>query len=647
MKSARNRLLIFFAVTLLLCLGIIVRLFFVHIVWGPELTKMAENQHNRLIIIPAKRGRILDANGDILALSFNIYSLWIEKSEINDFNQLCSDIKKVYDEFDVEKAKQLYDDSDERFIEIASELNRTNRDIVMSLKKRGLSAIANNKRYYPLSNLASHTVGIINADGLGITGIESSYNQYLKGTDGRYYLTTDVKGRQLAYGVEDRIEPVNGEDVQVTLINNIQYYVEEVLEEAYLEHRALMANAVVMNVNDGSIVAMASKPDFDLNHPRDIERYITKQDWDKLDIQSKTDFYFSKLWNNKIVSNTYEPGSVLKDIVAAIGIEEQVINFGSTFHCTGSKQVANYLLKCVSYPKGHGTQDLKTAFANSCNMSFIEIGRRIGTEKMYEYFRHLGLLTSAGIDLPAESSSIIVPEDKVGEVELATLSYGHGINITMLQLAKAVAATVNGGYNVTPHIFMSRTNEKGNVVSFSPPERERIFSEATSQAMREMLEFATTKGGGTHVAIPGFRVGGKSGTTLKITDGVYDEEKVVSSYVGIAPIDQPQYLVLVIIDEPQEEHYGSLVAAPVVKKILEHIYRFDIQKNIKDGEMIAAPDIIGATNDLLPEIEKQHDIHIVVKNPSDDPKKKVVSQFPEKGIMIKKGAKIIVQLEEK
>ena len=344
---------------------------------------------------------------------------------------------------------------------------------------------------------------IVNTDGDGFTGLEFFFNQSLKGLPGIYHVTTDVYGRQLPYGEDELEAPLNGDSMMLTIDDSIQFFVEQRLEAAMKLHEAETVSAIVMDPMTGEIIAMASKPDFDLNAPRGYEDDYTKEEWALLSEEAQVE-YWNENWKNKTISNAYEPGSTFKAIIAAIALEEGLVTMNSTFNCIGYKEVADRKIQCVSYPVGHGVQDLTKAFVNSCNPAFIEIGNRIGVDLLFEYFEKFELLEKTNVALPAEAVSFSVPKSKVGPVELATLSFGHGVNLTMLQVVRTLSALVNGGYLYEPQIVKSIFDEAGNEIkSFSPKLVKQIISTETSNQMKILLESAVKSGGGNKAYIEG------------------------------------------------------------------------------------------------------------------------------------------------
>ncbi|GAU78687.1 penicillin-binding transpeptidase domain-containing protein [Fusibacter sp. 3D3] len=593
MTKFRNRLLIFFIISCCLMGALVGRLFYIQVTWSDELTAMARNQQNKNIPIPAKRGDILDRNGDKLAFSIKTFSIWVKSSAVknpHDTAVLIADALGA----DAAEIQRKIVDAKTVYVKLVSDLDKRQGDLIRSKGIKGVSVTEDNKRIYPYDNLASHVIGNVNADNDGYVGIEYAMNTVLKGTEGKYFVTTDVHGRQLPYGEDTLVSPLNGNSVKLTIDDTIQYFVEERLEAAMIKHTPISASAIVMDPMTGEILAMASKPDYNLNDPRAVTGRMEQVAFDALSDEEKSK-YWNEMWRNIVIGNTYEPGSVLKAITAAIALNEELVNFNTKFVCNGVLKVAGVSLHCWIYPSSHGEETFLEGLRNSCNIVSIHTIDMIGLETYYKYLELFGFFEVTGIGLPAEAGSISIPKDKVGPVELATMSYGHGINVTMIQVVRAVSALVNGGYLLEPHIVKEVINENGEVVNLYPRTVVRqVITEATSEKMKVMLEAVVDGGTGKNAYIEGIRVGGKTGSSRKFEDGSYQEDNVVASFVGIAPIDAPQFIIYVVVDGPQDEFGGGSVAAPIAKAMLEDILRYNaITPAAKDSKMIKAPNLVG------------------------------------------------------
>lgn len=647
MNKFRNRILIFYILISVVMAALVGRLIYIHVFWSDELTAYAKAQQNKNIPIPAERGVIMDRNGDKLAFSIRTYSVWAQVSEITKYKETADLIASVV-EADADQIVDKLLNAKTTFVKVVVDLTKSEADLVRSKGIRGISITEDTKRQYPYKTLASHVVGNVNIDGDGFTGLEFFFNQSLKGLPGLYYVTTDVYGRQLPYGEDNLEAPINGNSMMLTIDDSIQFFVEQRLEAALNIHQAESVSAIVMDPRTGEIIAMSSKPDFDLNMPRAYQDDFTEDEWATLTNDERLT-YWNETWKNKTISNAYEPGSTFKAIIAAIALEEGLVNMNSTFNCVGFKEVNGSTLKCVSYPEGHGLQDLTKAFVNSCNPAFIEIGSRIGTERLFQYFEKFELFEKTNVALPAEATSFSVPQSRVGPLELATMSYGHGINLTMLQVVRTMSALVNGGYLYEPQIVKSIIDPSGNeITSFSPKVVKQIISTETSNQMKLLLESAVKSGGGKNAYIEGIRVGGKSGTTQKFVDGAYESEIVLLSFVGIVPIDDPQFVVMVLVDEPKDKFFGSVVAAPIVKQITEDILRYkNIVPNVDTVKTFEVPVLTGLT--LQAAKEKLDALGVAYATTPvgiDDDELLVLNQYPAAGTKINSNAIIILSTEE-
>lgn len=647
MLKLRNRILFFFIIISVLMVALAGRLFYIQVIWRDELTEQARLQQNKTIPLPAKRGDILDRKGDKLAFSIKTYSLWAHAEGITKPLETATLIATTLD-LEAEPIANRIIEAKSAYVRIISDLTKSEADLIRSKGIRGISVAEDTKRIYPYGHLASHVIGNVNADHSGFLGLEFFYDTLLKGTEGTLFVTTDVYGRQLAHGEEQINPPVNGHSLQLTLDDSIQFFVEQRLEEALYYYEAKAVSAVVMDPYTGEIIAMGSKPDFDLNDPRAPKEDVLSE-WGQMNNEERMN-YWGEMWKNAAISNTYEPGSIFKAVTAAIGLEEKFVHLGSTSTCTGFKMVNGVMLRCWNYPKAHGHQTFVQAFANSCNPTFIELGSAIGSAKYYEYLSAFGLMDKTKIDLPAEAVGISIPQSQVGPIEMATLSYGHGINVTMVQMANAVSAMVNGGTLMKPFIVGSVLDDQGNEVTrVSPEVIRRVVSEETSDAMRTLFKSAVESGGGRLAAIPGIEVGGKTGTSKKFVDGAYSDDFVVASFVAIAPMSKPKYLVLVTVDEPKTEQGGSLVAAPLAKKILEDILRYEnIVPDTSAAVMIEAPDVSERSLEEAIGLLEEKELHFTTDpmELEEGVKYRVVDQFPKPGIKMEKNTLIILSLQE-
>lgn len=647
MHKFRNRLMIFFTIMIILMVALVGRLVYIHVFWSDELTQLAKEQQNKNIVVPAKRGDILDRNGDKMAFSIKTYSIWASAFEITkpvETAELISQTLSI--EYEPIVSKIL--SASTGMVKVVTDLTKSEADLIRGKSIRGISITEDTKRVYPYGNLASHLIGNVNTDNDGFLGLELYYNTLLKGEPGLYNVTTDVYGRQLAYGEENITAPENGNSILLTLDDSIQYFVEQRLETALLDNDALSVSAIVMDPKTGEILAMASKPDFNLNTPREYREDMDAETWAAMTDDERITYWYG-MWKNTVLSNTYEPGSTFKAITAAIALEENLVRMDDHFFCSGLIYVKGVPLHCWKFPGSHGDQTFIEAFVNSCNPSFVEIGQRIGESTFYEYIEKFGYTETTGIDLPSEANSITLPLDRVGPIELATLSYGHGINVTMLQMTRVISALVNGGTLMKPQLVKEIYDEEGNLLqSFEPIFEDRIISEDTSEKMRVLFEAAVQTGGGRNAYIEGISVGGKSGTTKKVVGSEYEDNVVISSFVGIAPMESPEFVILVTIDEPKNEVQGSTVVAPVVKSILEDILRYkNIIPDVKAKGQVSVPDLKGKT--LAEAIKSLAALDLRYSTEPmniEDETVVIIDQFPKFGTEVEKNAIIILSVEE-
>ena len=436
MRKFRKRIMVFYVLLSIVMMALIGRLVYIQVFWSDALTAEAKAQQNKKIPIPAERGSILDRNGDKMAFSVKMYSVWAHISDIKKPTETANIIAETLEADPLPIIDKIIT-SQKTLVKVLTNLTKSEADLLKSKGIKGISITEDSKRIYPYNTLASHLIGNVNLDGDGFLGIELYFNELLKGTAGMFYVTTDVYGRQLAYGEDTLDAPINGQSIKLTIDDSIQYFVEDRLKEAMALHDAKSVSAIVMDPRTGEIIAMTSKPDFNLNDPRAHGADIDEATWNGMTADEKLNYSYT-VWNNKVISNTYEPGSTFKAFIAAIALEEKLITLDTTFFCNGFKEVNGVKLHCVSYPEGHGHQTFVQAFVNSCNPAFIEVGQKIGVETMYEYFEKFGLFEKTNVSLPAEARSIPIAKEKVGPVELAAISFGHSINVTMLDRKSVV-----------------------------------------------------------------------------------------------------------------------------------------------------------------------------------------------------------------
>lgn len=558
----RRKELIVFVCAGLLLIGLIGRLAYLMIYEADYYQDKAEDLHEREREIKAARGEILDANGVVLATNKTVCTISVIHSQLTDTETV---IRVLTEELGLEEAtirKKVEKVSSRELIK--SNVDKEIGDRIRAYELDGVKVDEDYKRYYPFDELASKVLGFTGSDNQGIIGLEVKYEEYLKGQNGTILTTTDARGIELEGIAEERIEPVAGKTLQLSLDYNIQKYAQQAAEKVMEEKLADQVAILIMNPQNGEILAMVNVPEFNLNDPFSLETL----DLDEVptDGEEKQDL-LNQMWRNTCINDTYEPGSIFKIFTTSAALEEGVLSLNDTFYCPGYRIVEDRKIRCHK-TIGHGSETFAQAIQNSCNPVFIDIGLRLGPEGFYEYFEQFGLMTKTGVDLPGEAGTITHKLENVGLVELATMSFGQSFQITPIQVATLVSSAVNGGTRVTPHLGMRVLNENGDVVKEFSYENEKVLSEETSEAMKELLKSVVSEGGGKNAYIEGYEIGGKTATSQTLPRSA---NKYISSFVGFAPADNPQVLALCIIYNPQGIYYGGTIAAPVVKTIFENI----------------------------------------------------------------------------
>ncbi|MCC8049963.1 MAG: peptidoglycan glycosyltransferase [Clostridiales bacterium] len=571
----RRKILLVFVCCIAALLFLIGRLAYLMIAKSGYYTTLAEELHERERSIKAARGRILDRNGTVLADNRTVCTVSVIHSQITDPEQvievLCTELGM--DEETV-RARVEKNSSIER---IKSNVDKDIGDAIRSYGLDGVKVDEDYKRYYPYASMASKVLGFTGADNQGIIGLEVRYDELLSGTPGTILTLTDARGIEIEDTAETRIEPVAGNDLIISLDYNIQQYVEQAAYNVLEEKQADSVSILVMNPQNGEIYAMTNVPEFDLNDPYTLtELYI--------ETQLSEEDALNQMWRNGCINDTYEPGSTFKIITAATGLEEGVVTLTDTFYCPGYKLVDDRRIRCHK-TAGHGSETFLEAAQNSCNPVFIEVGLRLGVDNYFKYFNQFGLNDKTGVDLPGEAATIMHKKENVGQVELATISFGQSFQITPIQLITTAASIINGGIRITPHFAVSAQDADGTLLEvYQYEEGERILSEETSATMRYLLEQVVDSGSGKNAYIEGYRIGGKTATSETLPRG---QGKYISSFVGFAPADDPQVICLCVINNPQGTYYGGTIAAPVVKDIFENILPYlGIEKTLAETETV-------------------------------------------------------------
>ena len=523
----------------------------------------AEDLHERERDIKAARGRIIDATGKILATNKSVCTISVIHSQIDEPEKVIAALQKELGLTEEEVRKRVEKVSSiER---VKTNVDKETGDRIRAYGLSGIKVDEDYKRYYPLDTMASTVLGFTGADNQGILGLEVKYDSYLQGTSGKILTLTDARGIEIENAGETRLEPVNGNDLYISMDSNIQQYCEQAAEKAYIKKQADEVSVIVMNPQNGELMAMVNYPEFNLNEPFTL---IEEMGADGTESADKKQELLNRMWRNPCISDTYEPGSTFKIITAAAALEEGVVSLTDQFYCPGYKLVEDRRIRCAK-TSGHGAETFETGIMNSCNPVFIELGERLGVENYYKYFKQFGLTQKTGIDLPGEAATIMHKQENVGPVELATISFGQSFQITPIQLVTTVSSIINGGTRITPHFGVEVRETDGTLVeTFSYDKREEICSGETSETMQYLLEKVVSEGGGKNAKIEGYAIGGKTATSQTLPRS---EHRYISSFLGFAPADDPKVLVIAIINNPKGTYYGGLIAAPVVKEIMENI----------------------------------------------------------------------------
>lgn len=522
--------------------------------------KKAEALHERERDIKAARGEIIDCNGTVLATNKTVCTISVIHSQIKDPERVIRSLSELLD-MDEEAVRKRVEkvSSIER---IQTNVEKEIGDKIRDLELVGVKVDEDFKRYYPYHELASTVLGFTGGDNQGIIGLEVKYEDWLAGTDGKILTVTDARGVELDKIAEDRLEPVPGKTLQLSMDYNIQMYAQQMAEKVMEEKQADGVSIILMNPSNGELYAMVNVPEFDLDEP-----FTLPQGTVGLTEEEKQDA-LNQMWRNRSINDTYEPGSVFKVVTAAACLEEGVVTTQDQFHCPGYYVVEDRRIRCHKIG-GHGTETFVQGIQNSCNPVFINIGLRLGVDRFCDYYDQFGLLGNTGVDLPGEASTIMHQRKNIGQVELATMSFGQSFQVTPIQMATTFSSIINGGNRVTPHFGKRVLDQDGTVAeTFSDKKGKRILSEETSATMRALLESVVSEGGGKNAAVEGYRIGGKTATSQTLPRSA---NKYISSFVGFAPADDPQILGMCIIYNPQGVYYGGTIAAPVIGKIFENI----------------------------------------------------------------------------
>lgn len=645
---ARNRtynkrnVLIVVIIIMIATFGLTLRLGYLMVFKSQEYAQKAEALHERERDIKAERGKILDANGVLIATNKPVCTISVIHAQIKEPERIIQVLSKELGLSEAAVRKRVVKNSSiER---VKSNVDKAIADKIREYGLKGVMVDEDYKRYYPYNTLASKVIGFTGSDNQGIVGLEVKYDKFLKGIDGTILTKTTAHGQEIPDAAEDRIEPVPGNDLYISLDVNIQQYAEQAAKKVLESKQANNVKLIVMNPQNGQLYAMVNVPEFNLNDPYTLIDEIKNDYAGQTLTSSKMNELLNGMWRNACLSDTYEPGSTFKIITAAAGLEAGVVKLSDTFFCPGYKKVEDRMIRCHK-AGGHGSETFIDGIKNSCNPVFMEVGARLGVDKMYSYWKQLGLFRKTGIDLPGEANSIMHKKSNIKAVELATMSFGQSFQITPLQLLTASSAIVNGGTLVTPHFGVATKSFDGtSIKELDYPTKEKAISKETSETMKQLLEAVVSDGTGKRAYLPGFRIGGKTATSEKLPRS---SNKYISSFIGFAPANNPQVIAIVLIDEPTGVYYGGTIAAPVISELFDNIlpylgieqsYTEDEAKSLNIGTY-TMPDLVGKTKKEISDLMKIYNFGDAYSFGDGE---LVTEQFPLAGDTVKNKGNLIL-----
>lgn len=638
----RRNILLVVSIIMLAAIGLTVRLGYLMIIKSEDYAERAQALHERERAIKAERGSIFDTNGVEIATNKPVCTISVIHSQITDSERVIQVLSEVLGLSEDKVRKRVEKNSSiER---IKSNVDKEIADKIREYDLDGVMVDEDYKRFYPYESLASKVIGFTGSDNQGIIGLEVKYDKYLKGVDGTILTLTTAYGAEIENAAEDRIEPQPGNDLYISLDVNIQKYAEQAALKVMEAKNAINVKIILMNPQNGELLGMVNAPEFDLNDPYTLIDEITDDYAGQTLSSDKKTELLNGMWRNACLSDTYEPGSAFKIVTATAAFEEGVVKLTDTFFCPGYKKVEDRIIRCHK-AGGHGSQTFVEGIKNSCNPVFMEIGARVGVDKMYYYYDKLGLFTKTGVDLPGEANSIMHKKENIKAVELATMSFGQSFQITPLQLLVASSAVVNGGTLVTPHFGVEIRSSDGNTIKELSYETEPgIVSKETSETMKMLLEAVVSDGTGRRAYLPGFRVGGKTATSEKLPRS---SNKYISSFIGFAPANDPQVIAIILIDEPTGIYYGGTIAAPVISELFDNILPYlGVEASYSESEIkkfnigsFQVPDFIGKTKKEVKELLKIYDFGELYPLGEGDI---VREQFPLPGDTVDKDSDLIL-----
>ncbi len=638
----KRNVLIVTCVVLVVTLALATRLGYLMIFKSEEYAARAQDLHERERVIKAERGCIYDATGKLIATNKPVCTISVIHAQIKEPERV---IKILSESLGLSEAKVRKRVEKVSSIEkIKSNVDKAIADKIREYDLDGVMVDEDYKRYYPYDSLASKVIGFTGSDNQGIIGLEVKYDNYLKGIDGTILTLTTAYGVEIKNAAEDRVEPIPGNDLYLSLDMNIQQYAEQAAKRVMKSKQASNVKLIVMNPQNGELYAMVNVPEFNLNDPYTlIEPLAAEQDVQTLTEEKKNEL-LNGMWRNACISDTYEPGSAFKIVTATAALEEKVVKLSDTFYCPGYKKVEDRLIRCHK-AGGHGSQDFTEGIKNSCNPVFMEIGARVGVDKMYYYFDRMGLFHKTGVDLPGEANSIMHKKENIKAVELATMSFGQSFQITPLQMLVAASSVVNGGKLVTPHFGVQiRSYDGTRIRELEYQISDGAVSKETSETMKELLEAVVSDGTGRRAYLPGFRVGGKTATSEKLPRR---SNKYISSFVGFAPANDPKVIAIVLIEDPVGIYYGGTIAAPVIADVFNNILPYlGVEESYSEEEIkkfdigtFAMPDFIGKTKKEVKELLKIYKLGELYPLGEGDV---VREQFPLPGETVEKGSDFVL-----
>lgn len=629
-KRMLKRILIMAVVIIFLMTTTVARVFYLTIVRGEELSEKAETQQLKDTEITAMRGTIYDSNGNVLAQSASVWNVFIDPLNIKDKQRdlIVDEFANLFG-YDADEKKEFYDKTNHQ-----NHYELVEKKVENNIKEKLSKFVSKNelggcigteqttKRYYPYGTLASSVIGFTGADDQGLSGIESYYDEQLTGTNGRIITAKDAKSNNIANDYETSIAATDGDSIVLTINQTIQYYLEKGLRETMNEYQAKGAYGVVMNCNTGAVLAMSSLPDYDCNEPYKLtyskDKKAIKKLSDKTAKQEAESAAVQNQWRNFTVSDTYVPGSVFKTFVASAALEENVVNLNTTYNCTGSIQVDKYKMKCHYHP-GHGMQTLTQGLENSCNPFFITIGQKLGVHNYFKYFDAFGFTQKTNIDLPGEASPQYYKEDQYGIVELSSASFGQTNSLTPIQVCTGLCAIANGGKLLQPYLVSSIVDANGKTVKKTQTKEIRqVISADTSEKVRKMMKSVVDNGTGKNGYVAGYSVGGKTGTSTKLGESKNGEgDKYIVSFGAIAPSDDPEIAMLIIVDEPNQDLGGGALCAPIAAQVTQEAMNvLGIEPKYNDSEMKdlskQTPNVVGKSLDEAKKTLEENNLNFVV-----------------------------------